>query len=298
MLKSNSKQKQGLLLVIIAAFLWGGMSIAAKSLLHSGLKASQLVSLRLAITSISLLVFWSLRDRKVLSPPPKRELFKLFLLGVTGLALNYHTYFLSISKLPVAMGILLQYLSPVFIIVFLAVIRKSLPGIPIIICIFGCLLGQALVVEFFQTPIQDIDQLGVFYGLAAAVTYAYYTLLSGHLLRRNNAWVVQFYCFSFAAVFWIVANPPTDFPSVFDWSDCALILFIALGGTLAPFALFLAGLSRLDASIVGVTTTLEPIFAAFLAWPLLGEHLSSLQILGAALVVLCVALMNIYHKRS
>jgi drug/metabolite transporter (DMT)-like permease len=41
----------------------------------------------------------------------------------------------------------------------------------------------------------------------------------------------------------------------------------------------------ISASLAGIAATFEPVFAAALAWILLGQQLGALQLLGGALVV-------------
>jgi drug/metabolite transporter (DMT)-like permease len=63
--------------------------------------------------------------------------------------------------------------------------------------------------------------------------------------------------------------------------------------TVVPFALFLTALTLVDATKASVTATLEPVVAGLGAYLLLGESLTGLQILGGALVVTAILVIQV-----
>ena len=72
------------------------------------------------------------------------------------------------------------------------------------------------------------------------------------------------------------------------WTALALTIVI---GTIVAAGLLFAGLRRLPANVASLLTTIEPVAAILLAAAVLGEHLSPLQGLGVAMVI--VALMQL-----
>ena len=67
-------------------------------------------------------------------------------------------------------------------------------------------------------------------------------------------------------------------------------------GTLLPFGFFLQGVTRIRATRASITATLEPIAAAVISYFLLGEALSPLQLLGGALVIGSVVLLQLRQE--
>jgi drug/metabolite transporter (DMT)-like permease len=63
-------------------------------------------------------------------------------------------------------------------------------------------------------------------------------------------------------------------------------------GTLIPFGLYLVGVNYIRSTRTIITATLEPIAAAFLAYFLLGEALSGLQITGGLSVIAAIAMLQ------
>jgi len=68
-------------------------------------------------------------------------------------------------------------------------------------------------------------------------------------------------------------------------------------GTLLPFSLFFVGVNYIRSTRASITSTAEPISAGFMAYLFLGETLEPLQILGGALVVAAIVLLQIQKER-
>ncbi len=58
-----------------------------------------------------------------------------------------------------------------------------------------------------------------------------------------------------------------------------------LGGTLLPFLLYVWGVQRLRSERAVIAATLEPLFAALVAWMLLDQVLSPMQTMGGVLIL-------------
>ncbi len=89
-------------------------------------------------------------------------------------------------------------------------------------------------------------------------------------------------------------------PADFFWLGNALtgwtILFLfAAGPTVLGFGLYNVSLSYLPSSVANLIVTLEPAFTAVIAYVLLGERLTEVQILGSLLILAGVVLLRIYE---
>jgi drug/metabolite transporter (DMT)-like permease len=72
----------------------------------------------------------------------------------------------------------------------------------------------------------------------------------------------------------------------------AAVAYLAIVSTVVPFAASLKALHYIDATKAVVTSTLEPVIAGGIAWLTLGERFGSLQLLGAALVLVAIVLVQ------
>ena len=71
------------------------------------------------------------------------------------------------------------------------------------------------------------------------------------------------------------------------------IALIASVSTVMPIVLFMAGLARVGASTASIASTVEPVFTVVLAFVVLGETLGPLQLVGGALVLSAVVLLQL-----
>jgi len=70
-----------------------------------------------------------------------------------------------------------------------------------------------------------------------------------------------------------------------------LILYLGLVPTALAYALYLRGLRSVPATVSAIITLLEPLGSTVLAVLLLGERLTALGLLGAALLLASMALL-------
>jgi drug/metabolite transporter (DMT)-like permease len=118
-------------------------------------------------------------------------------------------------------------------------------------------------------------------------------------MLRHEPWTVVFYAFVFAAVTWNVIQEPFHFmKSGYSQAQWGYVVYIAIVGTLLPFGLFFEGVNRLRSTRATITSTAEPISAGFLAYLFLGEVLEPLQILGGALVIAAIVLLQLQQERN
>jgi drug/metabolite transporter (DMT)-like permease len=146
----------------------------------------------------------------------------------------------------------------------------------------------------------SLDGLGVVYAFLGAIAYATYLLLAEREVAARDTISLMAWGFAFSTLFWSIVQPWWSFPArtvghtvslqgslsgvhVPVW---ALVLWVVVLGTIAPFTLIVASLRRISATRAGVTAMLEPVVATVVAWAWLRESLSAVQLVGAA-VVLC-----------
>ena len=125
------------------------------------------------------------------------------------------------------------------------------------------------------------------------MTFAFYSLWARRVAPRLSPWTMLAYSLATAAVVWVPVAPPwrvlLALHSPSTWTGFAVVVTF---GTLVPFGLYLAGLARIRAAHASVTSCLEPVVAATVAFFVLGESLEGLQLLGGALILAGIALLH------
>jgi len=78
-----------------------------------------------------------------------------------------------------------------------------------------------------------------------------------------------------------------------------LVLFVlAAGPTVAGFGLYNVSLGYLPSSVANLIVTMEPVFTATIAYLVLGERLSGVQVAGSVMIVGAVLLLRLHEGRS
>ncbi|KAB2888362.1 MAG: EamA family transporter [Desulfobulbaceae bacterium] len=172
--------------------------------------------------------------------------------------------------------------------------------VAITLCLGGCALVSGVVGG--RTDLA-VEPLGILTGLLSGLSYGLYSLMGRSVCRHGlNPWTAMLYSFGFAGLFLLAFNLlnldslPWGSRQAGDffwlgtaWEGWGILVLLAIGPTLAGFGLYTVSLNRLPASIANLIATTEPVFTAILAFLLLGEMLTPLQ-LGGALVILASVL--------
>jgi drug/metabolite transporter (DMT)-like permease len=279
--------------------MWASSGTASKALFVSGVTPFQLVQVRVTLACMLLAIALGLFARRLLRIRPAADMLYFAVLGGVGLALVQATYLYTISKMPVAAAILIQYTSPCMVAVYSVCFwDERLTGSKAA-ALFLSILGCYLVVGGYNLNLLKMNFEGTLAGLAAAVLFAAYSLLGERGMHRYAPWTVSFYAFLFASVTWNIFQPPFHFVragySLEQWGS---ILYIATVGTLIPFGLFFVGVNHIRSTRATISSTAEPISAAFMAYFLLGETLEPLQFLGGALVIVAIVVLQIQQEKS
>jgi drug/metabolite transporter (DMT)-like permease len=107
------------------------------------------------------------------------------------------------------------------------------------------------------------------------------------------------YSLATAAVVWLPLAPPWRVllapHSPATWTGFAVVVIF---GTVVPFGLYLAGLARIRAAHASVTSCLEPVVAAAVAFVVLGERLEGFQLVGGALILAGIALLHVRAEET
>lgn len=104
----------------------------------------------------------------------------------------------------------------------------------------------------------------------------------------------------FATLFWLLVRPPWTFPwrDFASQSHLALGLGVAIVGTLVPFLLMVIAVRHIPGLRAAVVATLEPVLGALIAWPVHGQALSGIQLLGAVLVISAVIWVQTHRPQQ
>lgn len=289
---------RGYALYLLAALLFALNGVVVKSMLLAGLEATDLSQLRATGAFLILLLVVALTNRPALRLR-RAELPLLAAYGVVGIAFTQFLYFVSIVTIPIAISLLIEFTAPLIVAVWFRYGYKH-PTRPIVWVAMGtALLGLAIVGQVWNGL--ALDPFGVLCAFGAAVSLSFYFVAGDRQVRGahpRDPVSLTMWGMGFAALFWAIAQPVWGFP--FDVLAGSIQVLGPAGpsvpvavpatwmvvlGTLVPFSLVVLSMQHLRASQASVTGMTEPVIAAVIAWVVLGQVLAPVQILGAAIVL-------------
>ncbi|MGW5867601.1 EamA family transporter [Streptomyces sp. NPDC055239] len=282
----------GLGLALGSAIAFGGSGVAAKPLIEAGLDPLHVVWLRVTGAALVMLpVAW--RHRALLLRRPAL-LLGFGLLAVAGVQA---CYFAAISRIPVGVALLVEYLAPALVLGWVRFVQRRPVTRSAAVGVVLAVGGLACVVEVWAGL--SFDAVGLLLALGAACCQVGYFVLSDQGSDAGDdapdpLGVIAYGLLIGAAVLTVVARPwGMDFSVLAGSADMdgsavpawLLIGWIVLLATVVAYVTGVLSVRRLSPQVAGVVACLEAVIATVLAWVMLGEHLSAPQIIGGAVVL-------------
>jgi drug/metabolite transporter (DMT)-like permease len=294
----GKSERRGYLYIMVGATLWGVSSVVAKSLFNIGFPPTELVLVRLILSTLTLLLLLLLFNPESLIISLK-DLPYFLVLGIVGIAGMQYAYYYTISKIHVGPAILLQYLSPIWVSLYAFLFQKESFSKGKILSLFFAVLGCYFVVGGYRIDLLRLNKIGIVSGLIGSLFFTFYMLFGEKGLKKYNSWTLILYGFGSAAVFYsIFISPIKVVVAGHSLKVWAAFVYIAIFSTLIPFGLYFKGIEHMRATRASITATWEPVVAGMTAYFVLGEALFPLQVLGGIGVIGAIILLQMAKEKS
>ncbi|GAA2241212.1 EamA family transporter [Kitasatospora cystarginea] len=284
-------RRLGLPLALVSALSFGGSGTAAKPLIEAGLSPVHVVWLRVTGAALVLLPL-AYRHRRSLRERPGL-LVGFGLLAVAGVQA---CYFAAISRIPVGVALLIEYLGPLLLLGYVKYVQRRPVTRAAMIGAGVAVAGLACVVQVWNGL--AFDALGVLFGLAAACCQVGYFVLAD-AGREGDRPVDPMAVSAYGLLIGAIVLTAVTRPWEADWgvlggrvvmngfSLPALLpaAWMILVATVIAYLTGVASVQHLSPPVAGVVANLEAVVATVAAWVLLGERLGTPQLVGGLLVL-------------
>ncbi|MFE9663723.1 EamA family transporter [Streptomyces sp. NPDC005955] len=282
----------GLGIALLSAVAFGGSGVAAKPLIDAGLHPLHVVWLRVAGAALVMLpLAWRHRDLLVRRPALLAGFGLLAVAGVQAL------YFASISRIPVGVALLVEYLGPALLLGYIRFVQRRPVTRAAAVGVVLAVGGLACVVEVWSGL--GFDVLGLLLAFGAACCQACYFVLSDQGSDAGDEAPDPLGVIAYGLLIGALALTVISRPWNMDWSLLAgtadmdgrpvaaylLLGWVVLIATVLAYMTGVLSVRRLSPQVAGVVACLEAVVATVLAWVLLGEQLSAPQIIGGCMVM-------------
>ena len=290
----KSGSAKGSLMAAAGAACWGFSGCCGQFLFEErGVQAPWLVTLRLVIAGIFLII-----NGFILSGKDNLRIFykkadriHLILFGLAGITFCQFSYFMAVQSSNAGTATVLQYLSPVLILLWLCIKEMRFPGGVELLTILLSLTGVFLIGTHGNLSDLQLSEEGLFWGLMAAVAAVIYTVLPGTLVNRYGICQVLGYGMLMGGVVLSIFVKPWRVSLVWDGATIAALFGVILVGTALAFGLYLKGVSMIGPLKGSLISGLEPVSSILISVFWLGTVFTLPDFLGFILILAAVAIL-------
>ncbi|MGW1448909.1 DMT family transporter [Micromonospora sp. NPDC002411] len=289
----------GAALCLLSAACFGAMAIFGKLAYDAGVPTGELLLVRFTLAAVLLGVALLVRPGlRRASPAPgrpamngRRLLAVAIGLGAVGYAAQAGLFFSALELMDASLLALILYTYPVLVTVGAVLLGRDR---------LSPRRGAALVAASGGTLLVllgaggvGFHPLGALLAFAAALTYTIYILVADTVVHRLAPVVLSTLVLTGAAGTLAVRALLTGGVDLdFGWRGWFWLACIAVVSTVVAMLTFFAGLRRTGPSTAAILSTVEPVVTAVLATVVLGENLTVVQLVGGALVLSSVVVLQ------
>ncbi|MDQ0029871.1 drug/metabolite transporter (DMT)-like permease [Arthrobacter bambusae] len=230
----------------------------------------------------------------------------ILLFGVIGVAGCQLFYFNAVSRLSVGVALLLEYLAPTMIVLWLWAASRRRPRA---LTAMGTLLSLGgLVLVLDLTGSVKVDLIGVLWGMAAAVCLVIYFFITAKqndtlppiVLASGGLMAGSLLIWIAGATGLVSMNFATADTKLGPWTTPCWVSIAGLVilSTVLSYVTGIMAARGLGSKVASFVSLTEVLFAVVWAWLLLAELPGAIQLVGGALIVCGVVLVRIDELRA
>ncbi|KAD4059782.1 EamA family transporter [Arthrobacter yangruifuii] len=224
----------------------------------------------------------------------------IVLFGFVGVAGCQFFYFNAVERLSVGVALLLEFLAPVLMVLWIWLATRRRPGLRTVLGTAAAVAGLILVLDL--TGSTRVDPVGVLWGLAAAVCLASYFFITAKQNDSLPPLVLATGGMFVGGATMAVLGLTGILPLAFSTADVELggwqtawwvpLTGLVLFSTVLAYVTGIIAARSLGSRVASFVSLTEVLFAVLWAWLLLSELPRPVQLAGGALIVAGVVLVR------
>lgn len=190
----------------------------------------------------------------------------------------------------------LQYLSPVLILLYVSLTKKQLPTFAELLSILFAISGTLIMSTHGQITHMAMTPKGLFWGLLSAFTYSVYIILPAQLIKKWGSLSVIGLGMLIAGIIFPIITKSWQYHVSYD-SKTILALFGIIGvGTVFAYTVFLMGTTIVGPVKGSLLACVEPIASVVFAIVIIKQHFYPIDFLGMTLILAAVLIISLRDK--
>ena len=299
-LTSGSRnEKIGILATILGGVLWGFSGTCGQYLfMNYDIDALCLTTIRMIAAGIILIMIGIIRQRKqmlgILQNP--KDTGRLVLFSVAGLMLCQLSYMKAISYSNSGTATILQYISPVLILLVSCIMAKRMPKPKETIAICLAFAGTFILATHGNPYTMVLTKQGLSWGLFSAVTVVLYTMLPTRIMRKWGSIAVTGYGMLIGGVVLALVGKVWTMPFTIDTKGILALAAIILLGTVVAFTIYLHGVTLVGPVKGSMLSSTEPLAATICMVVWLHSGFQWVDAIGFACILSTIFILS--YKKS
>lgn len=228
----------------------------------------------------------------------KAALLSVVTYGLFGLAANLITFYYSIQTGNASTATILQYLSPLFIVLGGIFFYRNRPLRSDLLAFLVALVGVLICITRGDLTHLAVPLVSLLWGLGSGITAAFYVVLPQKASATNPPLVVLGWGTMIAGLFFNLLHPfwvdvPPLTPTLV--SSVATVIFF---GTILPFGMLLYASRLAPSDVVSIMDALQPIMTTILSVIFFHLAINFFEVLGIVLVLIAIYILQNGRRKA
>lgn len=205
-------------------------------------------------------------------------------------------FYYTIGLCNAATATVLQYMAPIYVMLWMSYKSRKIPDGRELIGIVGALVGVFLIATHGSLDSLAISPIALTIGVLSALSYAYYSIKPGQMLKKYTAATLIGWGQLISGVALIIWRNPFTPAGHWDMSGYLAFAYLLLGATIASYAFYLAGLKIVGPTKASLISCAEPLASIISVVLLLNTELAGADYIGMACIIFTVLLLSLPKK--
>lgn len=279
--------------MILGMTIFGSIGIFVHEI---GLPPAVIASIRAIVGTAFLAIILGFYTNRANLSDVKKNIIPI---AISGAALGFNWIFLfeAYQQTTIPVATVCYNLAPVFVLVLSPILLREKVTLVSIACTLGALAGAILLSGV--TSGNSVNKAGVTYAIIAAILYAV-IMLTNKKISGISSLDNAFYQMAVASVVTIAYSVFTvDMSTVaFGGNIGWMLLVLGILHTAVAYALVFSASKRMTAQAWGILSYLEPATAIILAFFLLRQPITAVEILGAVMIFGFALINSLVRRRK
>lgn len=295
------QKSKGILLTLLGGICWGFSGACGQYLFqYKNFTPMWLASFRLPIAGLIMLGYFLMKERsfkKLFEVWKEPKMYGLLIaFAIFGMAANQSFYFLTINSSNAGTATVLEYLSPLLLIIYVACKERKLPSLWKIAALVLALVGIFVLATHGDVGTMAISKETMIYGLLAAITYALISALPEKPMKQyGTIYVVGWGMFIGGFASWVIQVPWKDC-GVIDKGSIGFLAVAVLVGSMFAYLLYMEGVRLIGAQLANLLACVEPISATVFAVLWLQSSIGIYDYIGFVFIIGAIIVVSLEEK--